>query len=55
MIVSRPDVAFGVGARRLLNRSKDRKKISRNRPSGSLLPPFGVRNCPQGLREEVQK
>ena len=55
MIVSPPDVAFGVDARWLLNRFKNGKKISRNRPSGSLLLPLEVRNCPQGLREGGSK
>ena len=32
-----------------------RKKISRDRLSGSCLPPFGVRYCPWGLHEGVQK
>ena len=50
----RPDVTFGVDARWLLNRFNDGKKISRDRPSGSLLIPFGVRYCPQGLREGAQ-
>ena len=34
---------------------KGRKKISRDQPSGSLLPPFRVRYCPQWLREGGSK
>ena len=55
MIVSRPDVASGLDAQWLLNRFKNGKKISRKRPSGSLLPPFGVRNCPRGFVRGAQK
>ena len=51
----RPDVTFGVDARWLPHRFKDGKKISRDRPSGNLLPPFRVRYYPYGLREGVQK
>ena len=51
----RPDVTFGVDAQWLLHRFKDEKKISRDRPSGSLLPPFRVRYCPCGLREGGSK
>ena len=51
----RPDVTFEVDAQWLLNRCEDGKKILRDRPSGSRLPPFRVRYCPQGLREGVQK
>ena len=49
------DPTFEVNARWLLSRFKKRKKISRDRPTGSLLPPFGVRYCPQGLRAGVSK
>ena len=42
----RPDVTFGVDARWLLNRFKDGKEISRDRPSGSLSIPFWVQYCP---------
>ena len=55
MTFFRPDVTFGVDARCLLNRLKDGKKISRERPSGSLLLPFRVRYCPQWLREGGSK
>ena len=55
MIVSRPDVAFEGDARWLLNRFKNGKKISRNRPSGSLLLLLEVRNFPQALREGGSK
>ena len=34
---------------------KGRKKISRDRPSGSLLPPFWVRYCPQWHRDGGSK
>ena len=51
----RPDVKFEVDARWLLHPFKDGKKISRDRPSVSLLPPFTVRYCPYGLREGGSK
>ena len=34
---------------------KEEKKISRDRTSGRLLPPFMVRYCPQWLLEKGSK
>ena len=48
MIFFRPDFTFRVDVRWLLNRFKDGKKISRDRPSGSLLLPFGGTILPAG-------
>ena len=46
----RPDVPFGVDARCLLNRLKDGKRFQETDPLG-VLPPFGVRYCPQWIRD----
>ena len=44
----RPEVTFGVDARWLLNRFENGKKITRDRSSGSRLPPFGGTILPLG-------